>query len=72
MFVFLFNHLLYFSSKGDPRRPYPLDIEMRSGLLGKLGEGSDTTPASAFAMDGTSMNTAAPLANGKTVDTMCY
>ncbi|XP_032218682.2 mediator of RNA polymerase II transcription subunit 4 isoform X1 [Nematostella vectensis] len=24
---------------GDPRRPYPLDIEMRSGLLGRLGEG---------------------------------
>ena len=23
---------------GDPRRPYPLDIEMRSGLLGRLGE----------------------------------
>ena len=23
-------------SVGDPRRPYPLDIEMRSGLLGKM------------------------------------
>ena len=23
---------------GDPRRPYPLDIEMRSGLLGKMQE----------------------------------
>ena len=23
---------------GDPRRPYPQDIEMRSGLLGRLGE----------------------------------
>jgi len=24
---------------GDPRRPYPQDIEMRSGLLGRLMEG---------------------------------
>lgn len=24
---------------GDPRRPYPQDIEMRSGWLGKLMEG---------------------------------
>ena len=24
---------------GDPRRPYPQDIEMRSGWLGRLTEG---------------------------------
>lgn len=25
---------------GDPRRPYPQDIEMRSGWLGRLVEGA--------------------------------
>ncbi|XP_031552789.1 mediator of RNA polymerase II transcription subunit 4-like [Actinia tenebrosa] len=48
---------------GDQGRPYPLDIEMRSGLLGKLGEGLDTIPASTLTMDGTSMATTTSLAD---------
>lgn len=27
---------LYFFIEGDPRRPYPTDLEMRSGLLGQM------------------------------------
>lgn len=31
------THMYYLlSCVGDPRRPYPLDVEMKRGLLGKL------------------------------------
>lgn len=31
---------LCFFHKGDPRRPYPTDLEMRSGLLGQMNNPS--------------------------------
>lgn len=31
---------LFFFIKGDPRRPYPTDLEMRSGLLGQMNNPS--------------------------------
>lgn len=36
--LFPFSLLVLLS--GDPRRPYPQDIEMRSGWLGRLVEGA--------------------------------
>jgi len=36
--VYIFNVFFIFPSLGDPRRPYPLDIEMRCGALGQLSQ----------------------------------
>lgn len=32
--------IFFFSFQGDPRRPYPTDLEMRSGLLGQMNNPS--------------------------------
>lgn len=34
------KHSFAFFHKGDPRRPYPTDLEMRSGLLGQMNNPS--------------------------------
>ena len=53
---------------GDPRRPYPQDIEMRSGLLGRLSMGITDLPETIAGVQQTmgdiSISTAAATANG--------
>lgn len=58
---FIYRHSWQNSSLvlGDPRRPYPLDIEMRCGALGQLSLKGPTTATA----DGSSTTTAA---NNKT------
>lgn len=43
-YEYICNILLYF--KGDPRRPFPQDIEMRAGILGRLSSGGALDEAS--------------------------
>lgn len=40
MCIFLSCFCLFFVILGDPRRPYPTDLEMRSGLLGQMNNPS--------------------------------